>query len=78
MEYSEFYKGKSILVTGGTGSIGKELVKKLVQMDIKILRVLDNNETALFDLGQELNSKKINQQIPPSIQKPTLNTTFIY
>jgi len=59
MEFLEYYKDKSILVTGGTGSIGKELVKRLVNMDIKILRILDNNETALFDLGQELKSNKI-------------------
>ncbi len=59
MDYSGYYKGKSILVTGGTGSIGKELVKKLVKLDINTIRVLDNNETALFELGEELGLEKL-------------------
>lgn len=59
MDETDYYRGKSILVTGGIGSIGKELVKKILQMDVSAVRVLDNNETGLFDLGQELKSNKI-------------------
>lgn len=59
MDEYEYYRGKSILVTGGVGSIGKELVKNILKMDVSSLRVLDNNETGLFDLGQELRSDKI-------------------
>ena len=59
MEENEYYRGKSILVTGGVGSIGKELVKNILKMDVGAIRVLDNNETGLFDLGQELRSDKI-------------------
>ncbi|PKL62034.1 MAG: hypothetical protein CVV31_08240 [Methanomicrobiales archaeon HGW-Methanomicrobiales-2] len=59
MDEAEYYRGKSILVTGGVGSIGKELVKNILKMDVGAVRVLDNNETGLFDLGQELGSDKI-------------------
>ncbi|HOS82962.1 MAG TPA: polysaccharide biosynthesis protein [Methanolinea sp.] len=59
MDVSDYYRGKSILVTGGVGSIGKELVKEILKLDVKALRVLDNNETGLFDLGNELRSDKI-------------------
>lgn len=59
MDEYEYYRGKSILVTGGVGSIGKELVKNILKMDVSSIRVLDNNETGLFDLGQELRSDKI-------------------
>jgi len=59
MNENDFYRGKSILVTGGVGSIGKKLVKEILKMDVKTLRVLDNNETGLFDLGNELKSDKI-------------------
>lgn len=59
MDEADYYRGKSILVTGGVGSIGKELVKNILKMDVKSLRVLDNNETGLFDLGHELKSDKI-------------------
>jgi len=54
-----FYKDKVVLVTGGTGSIGSEIVRKLLDVGPEAIRVFDNNETALFDLEQELNSDKI-------------------
>lgn len=54
-----FYKDKVILVTGGTGSIGSEIVRKLLELNPAVVRVLDNNETGLFELEQEINSDKI-------------------
>lgn len=48
-----YYKGKNILVTGGVGSIGSQLVRKLLTLDPARIRVLDNNETGLFELKQE-------------------------
>jgi len=59
MTAHDYYKNKKILVTGGVGSIGNQLVRKLLTLDPKIIRVFDNNETGLFDLEQELNTKKI-------------------
>ena len=56
---NDFYKGKKVLVTGGSGSIGQKIVKELLNHDVDVIRVLDNNETALFDLEQDLNSSKI-------------------
>jgi len=48
------FRGKRILVTGGTGSIGSELVKKLLQCDPTVIRVFSNDENAQFELEQEL------------------------
>lgn len=48
------FKNKKILVTGGTGSIGSELVRKLLEFNPKVIRVLSNDENAQFDLEQEL------------------------
>ena len=56
---NDFYNGKKVLVTGGSGSIGQKIVKELLNHDVDVVRVLDNNETALFDLEQDLNSSKI-------------------
>ncbi len=55
----EWYKDKSILVTGGVGSIGSEIVRRLLSLEPKVIRVLDNNETALFYLKEEINSPRI-------------------
>ena len=57
--YSDFYKNKKVLVTGGSGSIGKKIVKELIKYDVDVIRVLDNNETELFNLENDLNSSKI-------------------
>jgi FlaA1/EpsC-like NDP-sugar epimerase len=59
MSKDNFFKNKIILVTGGVGSIGSEIAKKLLEHDPKLVRIFDNNETGLFDLEQNLQSKKI-------------------
>ena len=46
---------KRILITGGAGSIGSELVRQLAPKN-KIF-ILDQNETATFDLREELKHK---------------------
>lgn len=56
---TSFYEDKVILVTGGTGSIGSEIVREVLELNPKAVRVLDNNETGLFELEQELRSDKI-------------------
>jgi UDP-N-acetylglucosamine 4,6-dehydratase len=47
-------RGKNILVTGGSGSIGSEIVKKVLQYEPEVVRVLSNDENCLFNLEQEL------------------------
>ncbi len=53
-ELTKFYRGKDILVTGGAGSIGQEIVRQLVQYNPLRIRVFDQNESALFYLQHEL------------------------
>jgi len=48
------FKGKKILITGGTGSIGSGLVRRLLEFNPKVIRIFSNDENALFDLEQEL------------------------
>jgi FlaA1/EpsC-like NDP-sugar epimerase len=54
-----FYENKRVLVTGGAGSIGSALVKRILEYNPKTIRVLDINETGLFNLLHELQSDKI-------------------
>jgi len=49
--------GKTILVSGAAGSIGSEIVRQLLRFPIGKLVLLDQAESALYDLEQELNSK---------------------
>ena len=57
-DLKDFYEDKAILVTGGIGSIGSNIVRKVLEYNPKVVRVLDTNETGLFDLEQELQSEK--------------------
>jgi len=51
---ANIFQGKNILVTGGSGSIGREIVLKALQYEPRVVRVLSNDEYGLFELEQEL------------------------
>lgn len=50
----EMMRDKVILVTGGAGSIGSELVRQISFTDFDKLIVVDQAESALYDVQQEL------------------------
>jgi len=56
---SKILKNKKILVSGGAGSVGRILVKKLLAYPIDSIRVLDINEHALFELEHEINDPRL-------------------
>ena len=43
-------KGKKILITGGSGSIGIELIKQILKEKPSNIRILSNNENSIFEL----------------------------
>ncbi len=45
-----YYKGKNILVTGGTGSYGQELTKQLLKHDPKEIRIFSRGENAQVEM----------------------------
>ena len=47
-------RGKSILVTGGGGSIGSELCRQIIRQKPRKLTVLDNSEANLYHIGEEI------------------------
>ena len=46
--------GKRIMVTGGAGSIGSEIVRQLVYLDPQSIIIVDQSETAAFDIQNEI------------------------
>ena len=50
----DYIKGKRILVTGGAGSIGSEIVRQLVDFGASTVTVFDNAEASMFHLEQEI------------------------
>lgn len=51
------FSGKNILITGGTGSIGKEIVNWVLKYSPKVVRIFDNNENQEVELSQEMGER---------------------
>lgn len=50
-------ENKTILVTGAAGSIGSEIVRQLAKFNPKLIVVLDQAETPLYDIENEIRDK---------------------
>ncbi|TDQ31178.1 polysaccharide biosynthesis protein [Zeaxanthinibacter enoshimensis] len=61
---SEELKDQVIMVTGGAGSIGSEIVRQIANYHYKSLIVIDQAESALYDLQQELKQNGFHNFIP--------------
>ncbi|BBU41195.1 MULTISPECIES: UDP-N-acetylglucosamine 4,6-dehydratase (inverting) [Aeribacillus] len=51
--------GKTILVTGGTGSFGKKFVNKILKYDIKKVIVFSRDELKQYEMAQEYTDPRI-------------------
>lgn len=56
-ETKAYYRGKTILISGGGGSIGSELSRQIAKIGPKKLVVLDVYENCAYDIQQELRIK---------------------
>lgn len=54
-----YFEHKTVLITGGAGSIGSEIVQQLLSLDVKKVIVYDNSEFLTFNLDQNLREKGI-------------------
>ncbi|MFH1894499.1 MAG: nucleoside-diphosphate sugar epimerase/dehydratase [Patescibacteria group bacterium] len=53
----DFIKNKKILITGAAGSIGAELCRQIAKFRPSLLLVLDQDETGIFEISEELKDK---------------------
>lgn len=60
---SDYIKGRTIMVTGGGGSIGSELCRQIIKFQPKELIVLDNYENNSYVLQQEFKRNGVGADI---------------
>jgi len=53
------FEGKKILITGGTGSLGKALAKRLLETDVNTIRIFSRNENKQVTMESELNDNRL-------------------
>lgn len=70
------FQDSIILITGGTGSFGLVLLKKLLQIGSKEIRVFSRDEKKQSDLKQEINSPKVKYFIGDVRDKQSMFEAF--
>ena len=53
------YEGKKILITGGTGSLGKALTKRLLKLDVDTIRIFSRNENKQVTMESEISDDRL-------------------
>ena len=65
-------KNKTILITGGAGSIGSYLTKKILEFPVRSVRVLDIDEHALFRLRKSVKDSRLRLLLGSILDKERL------
>lgn len=53
------FEGKKILITGGTGSLGKALTKRLLKLDVDTIRIFSRNENKQVTMDSEVSDNRL-------------------
>ncbi len=77
------YTDKVILITGGTGSWGHELVKQLLQKDVKEIRIFSRGEFAQVNMQRKFDNAALNFVIgdirdKEAIQEATQGVDYVF
>jgi UDP-N-acetylglucosamine 4,6-dehydratase/5-epimerase len=70
------FKGKKILITGGTGSLGKALTRRLLDEEVDTIRILSRNENKQVEMDAEFKNDKLRFFIGDVRDEKRLNTAF--
>jgi FlaA1/EpsC-like NDP-sugar epimerase len=71
------FKNKRILITGGTGSWGKALIKRLLLENPKEIRIFSRNEFLQVQTKRDFNNSKLNFIIGDLRDEPAVNKSCI-
>lgn len=55
----EFIEDRKILITGGCGSVGREIGKFILKFNPRVLRIFDINENSLFSIKRDFTNENI-------------------
>jgi len=58
-QMENIFRGKKILVTGGTGCIGSEIVRSVLKYKPQVVRIFSNDENATFNMINETNAAEV-------------------
>ena len=53
------FDGKKILITGGTGSLGRALTQRLLESNVDTIRIFSRNESQQIDMESKLNDERL-------------------
>ena len=53
------FKNKTILITGGTGSLGQALTKRLLEMDANTIRIFSRNESKQIEMEDNIKDDRL-------------------
>ena len=53
------FEGKKILITGGTGSLGQALTKRLLKSDVATVRIFSRNESKQIEMASKISDKRL-------------------
>jgi len=70
---SKEFANKTVLITGGAGSIGSQLTKRILEFPVESVRVFDINEHALFQLGRTINDSRLRLLLGNILDKDRLD-----
>ncbi len=77
------FKGKILLITGGTGSFGNAVMKRFLNTDVKEIRIFSRDEKKQDDMRHQYNNDKIKYYIGdvrdlPSIKNAMHGVDYIF
>lgn len=77
------FKGKTLLITGGTGSFGNAVLKRFLDTEIKEIRIFSRDEKKQDDMRKRYNSNKLkfyigDVRVPASIRDAVREVDYIF
>ncbi len=71
------FRGKILLITGGTGSFGNAVLKRFLDSDIKEIRIFSRDEKKQDDMRHQLQNTKVKFYIGDVRDKRSVDTAMI-